>query len=133
MTPRFARDVRRALPKLLVVLFFIGIVSLFWKIAYGGGLTIGPLFPKEEPVAEVVPVEPQLEWMVVNANNTLVWPFKRGTCQKNKAHSQWHKGEVVLVISRQDNYIEVESDKDRGPLSRGCINEKLLDPYHNKD
>lgn len=84
------------------------------------------LFGEDSPPP---PVEPEYQWAVVNTNNALVWTFTGSGCGKGRgaAHSQWHKGERVLVISEQGMYVEVEADDQTKKFTHGCIGRTLLD------
>lgn len=132
MTPKFERDLRRALPVVLVVLFFVGMAFIYWKIAYGGGLHIPPirevLSPAKQVVEPLPDPKPELEWVRVTGNHVLFFPVVKGQCVHRSALMHVHKGYKALVISRQGEFVEVELDNQEALHTHGCIHHTLLEP-----
>lgn len=135
MTPEFASQTRKFLPRAILVVLIIIMAFLGWKIVYGGGIHIPPLTdaiddlmavppPPEPVVSNIVPIPD--EWLVVNGNNVLLWPVVGGECRTKKALMQVHRQEKVLVVMRHDEYIEVELNNQSRPHTHGCIHGSLL-------
>ena len=69
-----------------------------------------------------------LEWLYVQKNNVLVWPVVNGACQRKGAVAQYHQGEMVLVIARVGQWVEVESENQTRLHTHGCISGTMLGP-----
>ena len=151
MTPEFASKVRRARRPLLLALLLVVVAVVCWKIDYGGGIHIPPVsevipsLPTPEEIEAEVEPEPDLgaeladtfqevmpetnvgKWATVNTNSVLVWEMDGDQCARRSAHSQWHEGETVLILSEQGGYTEVEADDQTKTFTRGCVKSELLD------
>jgi hypothetical protein len=84
-----------------------------------------------EPVVVVEPEVPVVqlpdEWLYVIDNSVLFFPVVDDKCRAKYALMQVHKGTKVLVIARQDEWVEVEQDDQTALHTHGCIHESMLE------
>ncbi len=90
-------------------------------------IVVAILVESEVMEATLVEVEP-LEWLYVQKDNVLVWPVVDGACRRQSAVAQYHQGEMVLVIARVGQWVEVESENQLRLHTHGCISETMLGP-----
>ena len=107
------------------------VVICFLCALYYGSWIIRNSRIANEPVVVVEPEVPVVqlpdEWLYVNDNSVLFFPVVGDECRPKYALMQVHKGTKVLVIARQDEWVEVEQDDQTALHTHGCIHESMLE------
>jgi len=89
------------------------------------------LFTDDAVERTVAPETPTVvdEWLYVNTDNVLFFMVDEGKCLTERKYSllQVHEGEKFLVISRQDEWVEVEMEDQTRLFTHGCIHESMLE------
>lgn len=127
MTPELEAHIRR----IKWLLLFIVVVAFFCAGIWVGIEFIRDSRIENEPVVTVEPEVPVVqlpdEWLYVIDNSVLFFPVVDDKCRAKNALMQVHKGTKVLVIARQDEWVEVEQNDQTALHTHGCIHESMLE------
>ena len=127
MTPELESHIRRV----KWLLLFIVVVALFCAGIWVGIETVRDSRIANEPVVTTEPEAPVErlpdEWLYVTDNSVLFFPMVNDECRPKYALMQVHNGTKVLVIARQDEWVEVEQNDQTALHTHGCIHESMLE------
>lgn len=121
MTPELESRLRRYTWPLLLLVGVV-IVGVFWL-----NVNYPDHFSTPRVVEPEVTVAPPDEWLYVTENSVLFFPMVNDECRPKYALMQVHKGTKVLVIARQDEWVEVEQNDQTALHTHGCIHESMLE------
>lgn len=122
MTPQFESHLRRSKWPLILS----AVILLCSALSYGSWII------RNSRIANT-PIEPKVqlsdEWLYVTTNSVLFFQVENGKCRTERKYAllQVHEGTKVLVISRQGEWVEVETDDQTKLFTHGCINESVLE------
>lgn len=125
MIPRYQRYVRtanRGVLALLCFAFFFALVTMSMLKPSEVEQYYGISFAPPPPPVESAPIA----WAEVTANNVLLWPTVKGHCRKEKALAQYNAHDIVMIVYRHGDYVEVIAKDTERQHRQGCIHESML-------